>query len=71
MRTIRMVSTREIAGKRIASIHYDTTPRAMSGGGPLHSGVFIRLDDGSILNFMTEESANGDDYGLFVWRSKP
>jgi hypothetical protein len=71
MSSPRMVSTREIAGHAIKAIRYDTWPGAASGGGALHTNVVIELDDGSRLLIMAEESANGGDYGTFVWRIRP
>lgn len=66
----RMVSAREIVGRRITGFRYDAHPGAQASGGTLHTGVCIDLDDGSYLLFDTEESENGDAYGTFVWRRR-
>jgi hypothetical protein len=66
-----MVSAREIVGKRITGIRYKVEPRGSSSGGPLHYDVEIVLDDGSVLVFVTEESASGDTYGIWVGKRMP
>lgn len=65
---MRMVSAREIVGKRITGFTYDSTPGAGSSGSTLHTNVVMRLDDGTFLTFSTEESEG--DYGLFVGRHR-
>jgi hypothetical protein len=68
---LRMVSAREIVGKRITGFTYQTFPQGANGGGVLHIDVTLTLDDGSFLYFITEESDGGDEYGMFVGRSMP
>jgi hypothetical protein len=63
---VRMVSTREIAGKRIKGIRYQAIPNGATAGGVLHSDVTIDLEDGSFLYFRTEEAVDGGDYGTWV-----
>jgi hypothetical protein len=69
MNNPRMVSTREIAGKRIERIEY--TSRRERDGRLLHLDVSLHLEDGSLLYFVTEEAFDGDTYGTFVGRSLP
>ena len=61
-----MVSTREIAGKRIIDLTY--TPVRRSDGRPNHLDVTMHLDDGSYLYFIAEETEEGDEYGVFIGR---
>lgn len=66
--TVRMVSAREIVGKKIVSFDPGTY---ILHGQTLHN-PHIRLDDGSVLYFSAEEkwSADGDGYGIFIGRTK-
>ena len=63
----RMVSAREIVGKRIVRFTYDVD--LVKDRGTIHSNVQIHLDDGSFLYFRTEET--DDEYGTYVGRVVP
>ncbi len=65
----RMVSAREIVGKRIVAFAPNTTPGLSNTGGPAHNPRII-LDDGSVLVFITEELRDGADYGTLILRVK-
>lgn len=67
--THRMVSAREIVGKKIVRFDPGLAGISSNSGRPLHSEPRIYLDDGSFLYFMTEEPGEeGDMYGTFIGR---
>lgn len=63
----RMVSAREIVGKRITAFH----PRAQAVKGRTMHQPRVELDDGSFLYFVTEEHPEGNWYGTFIGRVPP
>lgn len=67
MMPTRMVSAREIVGKRI--IGFKPNPRADGRGGTTHSPVIV-LDDGSMLIFQAIECEAGYDHGVFMRRQR-
>jgi hypothetical protein len=67
----RMVSARELIGRRIVGFEPDAHPGEGSGGFTAHLSPSIRLDDGSVLTFMAEELENGDGYGIWIGRVIP
>jgi hypothetical protein len=67
----RMVSAREIVGKRIVAFRPNSY---LAGEGEMKTTMHepsIVLDDGSVLFFMTEEHPDGADYGVYVGRHIP
>lgn len=68
----RMVSSREIIGKRIVAFR---SRAAKQGATPETRRVMhdpeIVLDDGSVLVFAAEEHPDGDFYGVWIGRRKP
>lgn len=63
----RMVSSRQLVGRRI--VGFDPRPFPDDRGGVAHNPV-IRLDDGSQLAFIIEETEHGE-YGTRIVRSPP
>jgi hypothetical protein len=64
----RMVSAREIVGKRIVSFDPGSVSDELSSGGTAHHPT-IWLDDGSRLWFLAEELKHADGYGIFIGRT--
>ena len=65
----RMVSAREIAGKRIVGFEPGAYPAGEGAFRTVMHQPRIHLDDGSFLYFVTEEEPDGGDYGVFIGRS--
>lgn len=63
----RMVSAREIVGKRIVA--FDPGPFDDGRGQTAHNPRIV-LDDGSVL-FVTVKETDTGDYGVFMGRHKP
>ena len=65
----RMVSARELVGRRIVAFDPGLSHEA-HGGTATHSPT-ITLDDGSELYFIAEEQDETGEYGTFIGRRPP